>query len=378
MNKLFSLILVLIVSAARADDAGQYLVERKSLATAIGGMAGIQTNVNPLQFSEEWRRSITYNRTQSVLYVSPSGNNATAARGSITFPWRDIFSIVDAEPGAVITTGAVTRAVSGDTIVVLPGVYVQHKIPLPDGVHLVAPYGATILQTNDVIPSGFGSVYGISLGQGPFVTPGNNSVVSGINFVCLSNTDYNASVGWYVGGNFDDGIAAYGFTDAATTNSLFRNCYFQGTTDAIYLSDTNRGATAPDITFDGCVIRSGWDLIRSFGSNHVLYTRYCDFYTTNTFSKVTHSGASAVLGSSRGVVLTSPMNWYDIGSRFIVGGGTNENCATWIDGGAAAQLYGSRFIVSATAKAYGTNLPSLFYGTSPTGVFFTNGIPTGL
>ena len=321
----------------------------------------IETNFSPAQFSSTYRYFNTLNTTQANLYVnSTTGNNATAQRNNPNLPWRDIWELIDSTLGAVVTTGAVAVAKSGDTVVLQSGVYFAPKIPLPNGVHLFAPNGATIIRTNftrdvNVLSPGSGGAYGSDLGIGALIKPGNNSVVDGV-VVVATNGSFDACIGYYDRAQVTDGSDwDYGFTESISTNSIFRNCFFYGGSDVHYLDGTNTGTGT--IYFDNCVFRSQWDAIRSY-SNSITYTKDCDIFTTNRYS------TSPALGASRAVVMQANSKWYDYGSRVGAGGGTNENNATYFIDNSAAILSGTVLYISGTNAAYDivrSNSPSGWY-----------------
>ena len=321
----------------------------------------VETNFSPAQFSATYRYFNTLNTTQANLYVnSTTGNNATAQRNNPNLPWRDIWELIDSTLGSVVTTGAVAVAKSGDTVVLQSGVYFAPKIPLPNGVHLFAPNGATIIRTNftrdvNVLSPGSGGAYGSDLGIGALIKPGNNSVVDGV-VVVATNGSFDACIGYYDRAQVTDGSDwDYGFTESISTNSLFRNCFFYGGSDVHYLDGTNTGTGT--IYFDNCVFRSQWDAIRSY-SNSITYTKDCDIFTTNSYS------TSPALGASRAVVMQANSKWYDYGSRVGAGGGTNENNATYFIDNSAAILSGTVLYISGTNAAYDivrSNSPSGWY-----------------
>ena len=71
------------------------------------------------------------NRLGNVLYVTPSGNNSTATKGAINYPFKTL-------------TAAANAATSGDTIVVYPGLYTGENDLLRNNVNWYFSPGAKV------------------------------------------------------------------------------------------------------------------------------------------------------------------------------------------------------------------------------------------
>lgn len=104
MKKLFSLILVVIVSAVRADEVDDYIASRMVFSNAvvrISNSSGLTGN----DFTTNSFNALTY----GAKFVD-AANGSDAFSGSVGKPWATV-------------TYANSNAVSGDTVYVLPGTY---------------------------------------------------------------------------------------------------------------------------------------------------------------------------------------------------------------------------------------------------------------
>lgn len=204
----------------------------------------------------------------AVLSVdSTNGTNATAIRGDISKPWRDVRT-------------AMAASQSGDTIWVR------------SGIHDVGSNTLIVLPGRKLIGQGFGSIIR-GLGSldmdGPIVVPGSTSEVAHLTIEHGNLNDYKG--------------ATFGFQWVATngptfgpTNAVIHDVLMRGDTDCIYLRSTNYW----DITAWNIHTLAAFDSLVQFSesSNGVSRWNNCFFKadlkgSVNDYS-VTSGNASAV------------------------------------------------------------------------------------
>lgn len=166
-----------------------------------------------------------------ILYVDPVNGNDSSPSGSMIAPYQSI-------------TGALAHAVSGNLILVAPGIYniADGQLVLPAGVHLKG-FGidVTIIQGNNWVS-----------GQSGYIVPGNGSVISDL------------TIDMTVGSGTGSAPACIGCNDVATggsqqlglSPSLYRVKCINNSSAGLYYFANNSTSATPYLRLEDCVFIS--------------------------------------------------------------------------------------------------------------------------
>lgn len=254
-----------------------------------------------------------------LLYVSPMGNDSTGVRGDITHPFLTYYAWDGGTPG--LYTGVCSNAVSGDTIVALPGVHYAAVIFLKAGVNFIGLGMPTIYRTNVFD----GDPFDANLNSaGPLLQPGNNSYVYGVHIVATNGSSagsFDAPIGVFNQTGLPDSYDNLGFSNVLGTNWLVDHCILDGTSDGIYVNLTgSTQGTNYTGTFQNCTINTGWDTVRlAANAAAKIITVNC------TFNAITDSRYAT--GEARCFVISGGSVLNDVGSTLNFYGTDVNN--TW-------------------------------------------------
>lgn len=266
----FSLCLLAIVAHAANPSTKSFRATGGLVVTSndVTGIITYDGSTNAPASSTSAGRGMSNLVWSAVLSVdSTNGTNATAIRGDISKPWRDVRT-------------AMAASQSGDTIWVR------------NGIHDVGSNTLIVLPGRKLIGQGFGSVIrglGALDMDGPIVVPGSTSEVAHLTIEHGNLNDYKG--------------ATFGFQWVATngptfgpTNAVIHDVLMRGDTDCIYLRSTNYW----DITAWNIHTLAAFDSLVQFSesSNGVSRWNNCFFKadlkgSVNDYS-VTSGNASAV------------------------------------------------------------------------------------
>ena len=295
--------------------------------------------------------------SNSVLWVSPNGNDSTGTRGDPGKPFRNLYNCQDV--AAHTFYGAVTAAKGGDTLVVLPGVSYAPAVPLninSTGLNLYVYPGAALVRTNKwysqsgVVQPGLKGDSTVS----PLIIPGNGSQVIIDGSVTATNTANDAILGWWDSRD----MASYGYPNRVADNVYFSGSgKLQGCMDGIYCNQTN-----PSIS----------SLYVTTLSLNGLYDNIYVGGNCNLTTKSLQSVVGAATGISRGVAIGGGADWQDYGSSFTCGGGTTTY-PIYVAPSTQVTFHSTKLILT-TQNTISTNNPSgsgspYFFWSDPTTSF---------
>lgn len=174
--------------------------------------SGISAGTNVPTSSSIPNRSMTNLLWSSTLFVdSTNGTNATAIRGDMSKPWRDVLV-------------AMSNSASGDLIWAR------------NGIHDIGSNSLVVLPGRKLFGQGFGTVirgWGELQWNGPVIVPGSTSEVANLTIEHGGRNTYSGSTfGFHSGGT--------NFATHGPTNAYVHDVYMLGDTDCIYLRGTNR------------------------------------------------------------------------------------------------------------------------------------------
>ena len=272
MKKLFSLILVLIVSAARAQTTvSDYFTSKATMSNAVYDLGKLSArddyyNLKAVIMRGAYApRSITNVATTNTAWVASNGDNSTGTRGQSNSPFLNISNAVHSlAPGGLVFIG--------------PGTFQETFIRLnrtnSAGISLC---GSGAGRTFIVGTTGY-----TLTNYGPLVALGHSSVVTALS---ISN-------------NMDSlpQQAAIGFDTSKqggvnVTNSVIRSVAMFGNSDCAYFND-NSGALASSVLSEYVITRAKWDswFFNPLVDESLQTVRYCwfnvnqpdDYYSTST------------------------------------------------------------------------------------------------
>lgn len=156
-------------------------------------------------------RSMTNLLWSNTLFVdSTNGTNATAIRGDMSKPWRDVLV-------------AMSNSLSGDTVWARSGVH-----DIGSNCLVVMPGRKLMGQGQGTIIRGWGELQW----NGPVIVPGSTSEVAHLTIEHGGRNSYSGSTfGFHSGGT--------NFATHGPTNAYIHDVYMLGDTDCVYLRGTN-------------------------------------------------------------------------------------------------------------------------------------------
>lgn len=216
----------------------------------------------------------------NVLYVSPTGDNATAIAGRIDKPYLTV-------------QAAVTASAEGDAIVLLPGDHLMTgPAILKNNARLTSLYGSAVTKIlmdgsfpiqNTSNQSGQ-TAHGAYLQPSPGVSGEDKCEISDLNIQMLVPSEFNGRYTAVTGVNTATGTGITG-TGASFADMYVRNCTIKGFSDIHYVTDA-----AQRTYFDNCTLTSNFDLIHHISPTNNIFTefnncrlRFIPFFDTVNF-----------------------------------------------------------------------------------------------
>lgn len=289
-----------LLALALPAQAQKQLREATAAEVAAGtaGLPAVVTprrmaaNTNALTAAQQSTLDSSPVIASNTLVVSVYGNNDTASRGKFNKPWATL-------------SAASSNALAGDAIIVLPGIYNDNNqcgFALSNTVSFEK--GAKVYFTNGLTSGSYDSFMYM-----PWVS---GLKVYNADITALSTGRYSAVTGMLT-------------NNAAVSNVFFSGCTFRADADTIY----NRcGNLATNVVFDGCDLRSRYDVFASI-------------YSAGTFSANANSSVTILnsyLEADSSFITAGPGD----AALFRASGGklTVQNCRGKISNKAGNTVYG--------------------------------------
>ncbi len=181
--------------------------------------------------------------TPSHVYVDPSGNDGTAARNDPGHPCATIGH-------------AVTMALAGDTISVLPGTYsLLVPIKIPNDVSLIGNEMPTLNCFVPLVSPQVGGVAGVA------IVPGDRSLIKGFTIAAaLSPAQFQALIGSKNQGGF--------------VNAHVEGCVLNGISDGFYFMEPN---ALKSLSVQNCQVKTQYDGVQTLDNEIEMVVSGCSF-----------------------------------------------------------------------------------------------------